>query len=103
ERVEGAHALDEVVLPEPVEGAHGEAARVDRGAFLDERLQLVVDGQVPGEGLLPDGGVPAGARGEQHAGAVQDDGYVEALADQPGGGEQVHQSHGPLVRNGVDE
>ena len=37
---------------EAVQRAHGEPARVDVGAFLEERLDLVVDRQVPGEALV---------------------------------------------------
>src|SRR5581483_911197 len=86
ERVEGPDPLDEVVLPEPVQRAHGEPAGVDRRPFLEERLDLVVDGQMAREGLLVDAGKTPGAGTEQHARAVEDDADVEALADEPGGG-----------------
>src|SRR5262249_54899097 len=41
--------------------------------------------------------------GEQHARTVKDDRYVEALADQAGGGEQVDQRYRTLKRDGMDE
>ena len=56
-----------------------------------------------GERLLADGREAAGARGQQHARAVQDDADVEALANQAGRREQVHQGDRSLVGDGVDE
>ena len=54
ERVERLDAGDQVVLAEAVEGAHGEPAGVDRRPFLQQGLDLVVDRQMAGEGLLAD-------------------------------------------------
>src|SRR5882724_571316 len=103
EGVERLDAVDQVVFPEAVQGAHGEPAGVDRRPFLEEGLDLVVDGQVAGEGLLVHAGVAAGAGAEEHAGPVEHDLDVEALADEAGGRQQVDQRHGALVRNAVDE
>src|SRR5437764_3966846 len=103
ERVERLDPLDQVVFPEPVEGAHGEPAGVDRRPFLEEGLDLVVDGQVAGEGLLVHARVAAGGGAEEHPGAVEDDADVEALADEAGRGQQVDQRHGTLVGDAVDE
>src|SRR6266851_6379928 len=103
QRAEGPDPVDEVLLAEPVQGAHGEPAGVDRGALLEQRLDLPVAGQVAGEALGADGRVAAVPRGQQHAGAVQDDRHVEALADQAGRGEQVDQGHRTLERDRVDE
>src|SRR5262245_11435677 len=57
--VERLHAVDEVFLAEPVEGAHGEAAGVDRRALLEERFDLPVPREVAGEPLGPDRRVTA--------------------------------------------
>src|SRR2546426_4663950 len=83
EHVEGVERLDpfdEVVFPEPVEGAHGEPAGVDRRPFLEKGLDLVVDGQVAGEGLLVHARIAAGAGAEEHARPVEPDPDIEALA-----------------------
>src|SRR4029453_6426909 len=83
--------------------AHREPARVDVRAFLQERLDLVVDRQVTGERLLAYRGVAAGARREEDSGSVKHDAHVEPLATQSGRGEEVDECHRPLVRHCVDE
>src|SRR5579875_1171853 len=103
ERVEGLDPFDQVVLSEAVQGPHRESAGVDVGAFLEKGLDLVVDGEVTREGLLADRGVAAGAGGEEHPRPVEDDVDVEALPDQAGRRQQVHQGDRPLVGDGVDE
>src|SRR5207302_11209526 len=55
EGVEGLDARDQVILAEAVQRSHGEAAGVYVRAFVDERLDLVVDGEVAGERFLADG------------------------------------------------
>src|SRR5262249_58999570 len=56
-RVERLNPVDEVLLAEPVQGTHREPAGVDLRALLEERLDLPVPGQVPGEALGADGRV----------------------------------------------
>ena len=99
----GGDALDEVVLAEAVQRPHGEPAGVDLGPLLQEGLELVVDGEMAGEGLLADRRIAAGARRQQHPGAVQHDRHVEALAHEAGRGQEVDQRNGSLVGHRVDE
>src|SRR5450631_4940653 len=68
ERAEGLDAVDEVFLTEAVQGAHREPAGVDRGALLEQRLELPVPGQVAREALGADGRVAAVPGRQQHAG-----------------------------------
>src|SRR5262249_10281958 len=103
QRVEGLHAVDEVFLAEPVQGAHSEPARVDRRTLLEERLDLPVPRQVAGESLGPDGRVAAVPGREQDSRAVQDDRHVESLAHQAGRGEQVDQGYRAFEWDRVDE
>src|SRR5215467_16224162 len=97
--VERLHAVDEVFLAEPVQGAHGEPACVDLRALLEERLDLPVHRQVAGESLGRDGGVAAMPGREQDSRAVQDDRHVESLADQTRRGEQVDQGYRAFERD----
>src|SRR5260370_24197990 len=54
QRAEGPDPVDQVLLAEPVQGAHGEPAGVDRGALLEQRLDLPGPRQVSGEPLGAD-------------------------------------------------
>src|SRR5207247_8509278 len=83
-RAEGLDAVDEILLAEAVQRAHGEPAGVDRGALLEQRLDLPVPGQVAREALGADGRVAPVPGRQPRAGAVQDHRHVEALAHQPG-------------------
>src|SRR6516164_10624254 len=64
ERVERLHPVDQVLLAEAVQRAHGEPAGVDRGALLEQGLDLPVPGQVARETLGADGRVAAVPRGQ---------------------------------------
>src|SRR5262249_47479001 len=101
--VERLDPVDEVLLAEPVQGAHGEAARVDLRALLEQRLDLLVPGEVAGEALGADGRVATVPRGQQDSRPIKDDRNVEALPDQTGRGEQVDQRYRALERDRVDE
>src|SRR5215469_2583151 len=103
QRVERLHPVDKVLLAEAIQGAHGEAARVDGRALLEQRLDLPVPRKVPGEALGADGRVAAVPGGQQDTWAVQDDRHIEALAHQAGRGKQVDQGNRALERDGVNE
>src|ERR1700680_3296457 len=94
EGVEGLHAINQVILPKAIESAHGESARIDLGAFLDQRLDLVIDRQVARKALLADRGPTARPGSHQDARPIEDEGDLEALANQPGRGEEVDQADG---------
>ena len=99
----GLHALHHVDLPHAVERGGGEPARVDVAALVHERLQLLVVAEGAGERLVTDLGVAARGRGHQRARAVEHQVGVEALPVDPGRGQHVHQTHGPLEGHGVHE
>src|ERR1700674_5666123 len=103
EGMEGRHPFDEIVLTEAVQRTHGEAAGVDLGSLFEEGLDLVVDGQMSGEGFLADSREATRSRGEQDARAVEDDRDIEPFADEAGGREEVDQGHRSLVGHGVDK
>ena len=62
-------------------------------------LELLVDREVAGEALGADRRVAATGRAQQHARAVEDDRQLEALAQQPRGGQQVDQRDRSLERH----
>src|ERR1700712_2040598 len=101
EGVDHADALDEGRLAMPVEGLGREPAGIDLAALGHELLQLVVEVQVPREGLIAETR-EAALDAEGDAGAVEQDGGVEALALQAGRLEEVHEADLALEGDGVE-
>jgi hypothetical protein len=78
-----------------------EAACVHLAAFGDELGDLVVEVQVAGEGLVAQRG-KAALHAQRHAGAVQQDRGLEALALQPRGLQQVDEADRAFEGDGVE-